>query len=123
MRFGGSLTIFYVGRTTRQVFKHECFRPHKLRYYNEVLRTETRRTPVLLFVTPTDRRGTKATVGKEIGRIEKWLVNAAYVANPRLMNKRLIKKPRGWRIAGVEPRSRGKTSKAARVLRKALEAT
>ena len=121
MRHGETLRIFYVGRTTDQKFKGECFRPHKMRIYNKVLARAARRQAVLIFVTPTERRGNVATVTREIKRIEKWLINAAYRANPGLMNKQLVKRPASWRIAGVTPGTPGKTSQVARLLRRSLK--
>jgi hypothetical protein len=121
MRFGDKLTVFYVGKAVKTRFKTECFAPHKISIYNEVLAREKRhRRPVLLFVTPTARRGTRPTVAKEIARIEKWLINKAIAVNPHLMNGRLIRRTPSWRIAGVEPRGPGRPSKSSRLLRNAL---
>jgi len=112
MRFGDTLTIFYVGIAMKTRFKRECFAPHKMKIYNEVLAKEKRhRRPVLLFVTPAARRGTRPTVAKEIARNERWLINSAIAANPGLMNQRLIRRVPSWRIGGVEPRGPGRPSK------------
>lgn len=121
MRHGDALRIFYVGMAVRTRFKWECFAPHKIRIYNQVLATEPRRRrPVLLFVTPIEPRARRPTRAKEIAQIEKWLINRAVVANPSLMNQRLIKNPPSWRISGVEPPGRGRPSQASRLLRSAL---
>src|SRR5437870_4851389 len=85
MRFGDKLTVFYVGKAVKTRFRWECFARHKMKIYNAVLAREKRsRHPVLVFVIPTSRRGTKQTVAKEIARIEAWLINRAILANPRL---------------------------------------
>ena len=117
MQHGDSFKPFYIGKTVRQRFERECFQPHKLKHYNEVLATDKgRRRPVLLLIRRTRHHGGRPA--RDIDRMETWLIMQAKSMNHRLKNK--SKSVQMWGIAGVIRSDGGKSTPAARLLRHAV---
>ena len=97
MRAGKGVTPLYVGKATKR-FKQEVFAHHKLTKYLPALATYKSGTPVLFFVAYPKKNGlVNAT---QIGKLEKFLIQQATVANPLLLNINHAKVP-SWGIAGV----------------------
>ena len=88
IRAGKGAKPWYVGQATR-TFRQECFTPHKLVRYNEVL-TERKGTPLLFLLarmTPTGRFAGKLGP-KEADWVENQLIHHCLSANDDLLNVR-----------------------------------
>lgn len=115
LRAGRGYTPWYVGKTTRD-FKHECFQPAKLVYYNDVL-FHYKGTPMMFFIAKEDR---KNKVGKEvISKVETFLIQQAYFENPYLPQKIGVKPP-GWSIKGVIRGGQGRADAKATAFAKMM---
>jgi hypothetical protein len=115
-RAGRGFTPWYVGKATKN-FKQECFAHDKLTKYRACLVDLAKCTPVFFFATTRNARG--ATGIKHIEEVEKFLIEAALMANPAIANIKGTKKP-NWTIAGVI-RARGRLSDAARAFKRAFK--
>jgi hypothetical protein len=115
MRAGKGMTPLYVGRASRQSFRHECFASHKLVALIEAFAYFKKGTPVLFLVcTAKGRPNLRA-----IQDMEEFLIQNARVRNPNLQNVQLTQEP-GWRIAGVFGSQSGKPSRKALLFKKLL---
>lgn len=118
MRAGRGVTPLYVGKATRS-FKQEVFTPHKLKNYLMALATYRVGTPILFFVVyPPGRRG--VVNERHIGELERFLIQQAFLANPRLMNIKHAAVP-NWGIVGVlRSENNGAPPKSARAFKAML---
>ncbi|HEY9165699.1 MAG TPA: hypothetical protein VIS48_06005 [Candidatus Kryptonia bacterium] len=91
LRAGKGITPWYVGVAEKQSFQRECFSPHKISIYNDVL-DEWKGTPLLYLVarnTPEARFSAPSRRGHPSARyLELILISRAMEKNPELMNKR-----------------------------------
>lgn len=118
LKAGKGYTPFYVGKTSRQDFEHECFTPHKRDKYNHALASRSG-TPVLSLIAYPTRRG--AVNHNAIDQLELELIQYAYERNPDgLRNERRIEDIPRWSIAGALRHGRGKPSNEATELRRIL---
>lgn len=101
---------WYVGRSTKGLAQ-ECFTPHKMGKYNEVLWQGHWGRPVMFFVVPGGNK--KALPHAMVGQVEKFLIQLGAAKNPDLMNRHHAKSP-DWGIAGVLRGGKGKPSNASR---------
>ena len=88
IRAGKGAKPWYVGQATK-TFRQECFTPHKLVHYNEVL-TERKGTPILFLLarmTPTGRFANKLGA-READWAENLLIHHCLRANDDLLNIR-----------------------------------
>lgn len=106
----------YVGMAT-QSFGGEVFTESKLNRYNESLADYKKGKPVLFLVVAPTGKGKPAR--SKVVALEKYLIQAAKAAYPRLRNKIGTKIPR-WGIAGVLRGGKGKTAVGARALRQIM---
>jgi hypothetical protein len=118
LRAGKGFTPYYVGKTSRQDFAHECFTAHKRNKYNHALALQSG-TPMLSFIAHPTRRG--PVNHNAIDQLELELIQYAYDRNPDyLMNERRIEDLPRWSIAGALRHGRGKPSADAIALRRIL---
>lgn len=109
----------YAGKATK-TFGQEVFTNHKLRIFNQALANQLRGTPVLFFVVyPSGARGAKNR--KAIDEAETFLIQQALLANKNLLNDRKTHAKDAWGIRGVLRGGKGKASKAASELRRAIK--
>lgn len=86
------ITPWYVGKTNRQNFQNECFKPHQQNIYHRALfkrRKRTKGTPVL-FLIPRMTPGKKFYSGntsKMIDFVENYLIGFGVVANSDIQNR------------------------------------
>jgi hypothetical protein len=113
LRAAKGYRVWYVGKATKS-FHQECLAPHKLVHYNEVLFDGRKGTPVLFIISPDGNRN-KVPEGV-CDKIETFLIQAAYIVNPKIKNRQKTKIP-AWTIAGVVRREKGAVSKRARIFK------
>lgn len=84
---GGALIPWYVGKTCRQGFMHECFESHKLVHYNEVIASSAG-VPLLYFIARTTPGGKFKTTlsSRESTYLETLLIGMGLQRNPHLKN-------------------------------------
>lgn len=84
---GGGIVPWYVGKTCRQGFIRECFEPHKLVYFNEVVAGEAG-VPLLYLIARVTPGGkfTKSFPARESDYLETLLIGMALQRNPSLKN-------------------------------------
>ena len=116
MRAGKGYTPIYVGKAAKS-FKQECFTDHKLAHYNKALADYVRGTPVLFFVSLPRGRGRTNT--RAIGKLEKYLITTAEIANPNLSNVQNRARDK-WGIRGFLRSGKGKPSAAAKAFRQLM---
>jgi hypothetical protein len=110
MSASGSLTPYYVGKTTR-TFEKECFSSHKIEKYNEALCEYKRGRPVMFFVAALNKKG--IANGRVISAIEDFLLQVGLARNEELLNIKGTKKA-NWSITHVVRGGFGKPTKAER---------
>ncbi|VVB55380.1 Uncharacterised protein [uncultured archaeon] len=118
MKVSNTMLPGYIGKATKD-FKSEIFSPHKLDIYNSVLTDYERKyKPFILFLIPKKRKG--KTNKKAIDELETYLINNASEVNPRLRNKRKIRKPSRWVIKGISSQIHGVPKKELRELKRLI---
>lgn len=115
MRIGRGILPWYVGKTGKQVFRAECFTDNKLLRYNQCLVRPGR--PVMFFVVLKTSRG-RANL-TSIRLLERFLIQAAHVRNPRIKNVQVIRNDR-WGIDGVLLSDRVRPTKSAQTFKQMI---
>jgi hypothetical protein len=105
----------YVGKTNKS-FKQEIFGVHKLNVYHRALGSVRKGKPIVFFVCLKRRKGKRNL--KAIDEVESFLIQAASVKNPGLLNSRK-RRSASWTINGII-RFRGKTPVTAQKLKQCL---
>jgi hypothetical protein len=107
---------WYVGKATRS-FRQEALGPYQLNHYNDVLFDGRKGTPVMFFIGP---EGNKRVVPPATcGKIETFLIQAAYAENPEICNRQHTKIP-DWTIKGVIRPDQGAPTKLETAFRKMM---
>ncbi len=106
----------YVGKASK-TFEQEVFTWHKLNHYHGFLADYGKGKPVMFFVLAPQKQGKPNS--KQIGQIEKYLIDLAVTANADLRNEKDAKPP-SWGIKGVVRGGKGKTSAGTRDFRRML---
>jgi hypothetical protein len=110
MKVPRGITPIYVGKATK-TFRGECFAPQKLAdHYNPALLDYLKGKPMLFLVVQKIKKG-KPNL-REIGEIEKFLIQVAVAKNPHLSNVHHTKQDR-WCIDGVIRAKQGTNSTAS----------
>ena len=94
---------WYVGMTKSQSFEKECFQPHKIIIYRDVMALYKKADPFLFILprlTPNGRLY-KGIFSKDIEYLEKLLIGYAYASNSSIMNKKNTKFWREITLPGV----------------------
>jgi hypothetical protein len=116
IRSGGGIRLTYVGLTTRQSFKGECFARHKVEdHYNPELKLQAHGTPVLFLIVAPQVKTPK----RRISELETFLINTCVANGIHLTNKRK-RGGKAWTVAGVVPRAQGRPPAAATALRTSI---
>jgi hypothetical protein len=97
IKAGQGITPMYIGKATKS-FAQESFATDKLNKYFHAMGGYLKGTPMMFFVMYPVKRG-KVNV-KEIGELEKFLIQQGRIINPNLVNKVHAKLP-SWSIDGV----------------------
>ncbi len=118
IRAGKGSTPGYVGKASSTTFQQEAFTDHKRNRYNEQLADYHKGTPVLLLVIAPSKKGKPNA--KDIGELERFLIDVALAANPDLTNEKGTKQEE-WAISGVLRSGKGKPGKAAKALTRMLK--
>lgn len=108
---------WYVGKASKG-FKQEVFTTHKLNLYNGVLFDGVHGTPVLFFIAPCGSK--KKVPGKELGHMEKELIQDALVKNNDLANTSNTGNLPRWSIKGVVRAGKGNPTSAAKAFKKMM---
>lgn len=106
-RAGKGYTPGYVGKATKS-FGQEVFAHHKLSRYQQFMVDYAKGTPVLFFIIPPKRKGKPNA--SLMGKIEKYLINLGFTANPKLLNQHYAT-VEAWGIRGVVRGGQGKVAK------------
>jgi hypothetical protein len=90
LRNGDNIVAWYVGKTEKKTFKHECFQPTKINHYNEALVSHIG-TPLLFLLprlTAAGNKFSKPTSGRwrDIDYLETMLIGMALERNAGLLN-------------------------------------
>jgi|SRR5271165_1599385 len=104
---GQGYTPGYVGKATKG-FRQEIFAPDKLNKYHQFLMQRKKGAPIFFLVLAPVRKG-KAN-GRQIAKVEKYLINLGVTANPNLINQHYTKLER-WGIRGLIRGGKGKVAK------------
>lgn len=118
VRAAKGMRPWYIGKAERQAFKNECFTPHKVKRYNEILQSTKRGTPLLFFFarkTPTRDVWSKpsALEYRDIDLLEDLLIGAALRRNKRLLNVQKTDLLRKMEVPGFINSRRGKLNTTA----------
>ncbi|WP_146662916.1 hypothetical protein [Enhygromyxa salina] len=104
----------YVGKATKS-FRQECFGKHqRADHYNPALLQYLRATPMLFLVAQKTSRGKPGL--KEIGELEKFLIQVGVARNPHLSNVHHTKQDT-WSIDGVIRAAGGTSSRSSRAFK------
>ncbi|MGJ7523409.1 hypothetical protein ACSFA0_23215 [Variovorax sp. LT1P1] len=108
MRAGKGLQPIYVGKATK-TFRQEAFNPSNRHKYHNGFSTYAKGRPLMYFVVHPNSKG--KTNGRQIGKIEDFLIQAGIAKNPDLQNIKGTGQPE-WSIKGVVRSGAGKRSSA-----------
>jgi hypothetical protein len=115
MRQGRGTLPVYVGMTSSQTFRSECFNARNVKELNKLL--AHRGTLILFLVAPVGRGRTGKNTIKDV---ERHLIEVAVRRNPDLLNRRGVPKPL-WIMNGIGGvRTRGRLSRSAQELARVL---
>lgn len=124
---GGGFTPWYVGKTNQNAgFRGECFGPHKLLHYNDILQNDsyTRGTPVMFLIARMNASGkgfsTSKSNDREIDWLEAELIQLALAANSELVNEKRTKFVRELVVPGVIGNDNTQLSRANKDLQRVL---
>jgi hypothetical protein len=118
-RAGKGITPGYVGKATKAL-KQEIFTPDKLNKYQKFLIQRKKGVPIFFFVLAPVRKG-KANL-RQIAKVEKYLINLGFTANPKLVNQHYTK-PERWGIRGLIRGGQGKVARGIGDFRQMLGIT
>jgi hypothetical protein len=102
---GDNVTPWYVGKTEKRSFEHECWGPTQINYYNEVL--VDRNGKPLMFLLPkltgSGRKFSKPSHNghRDIDFLESMLIGLALEKNSQLLNVKKTALLREMRVPGV----------------------
>lgn len=123
MRSARGTTPWYVGKASKTTFSKECFN-HKNRSTFQSVTKDHRGTPLLYLIalmTPTNKfAGTYENTNRHIDYVEKFLITAAYVRNPKLINIKIVALYRDLIVPGIINSERAPNSEATESLKKTL---
>ena len=108
----GGILPYYVGKT-KVCFEKECFTPHKIEKYVNILGKTG--TPLMYFVyTDTNKK----SVSKVIKTLEKEMISWAYIRNPDILNEK--EKQPEWAIEGITTKTLGANTKIQNEFKKMI---
>ena len=115
---GDRITPWYVGRTNRQTFCHECLNPHQRNHYTYALGRYSKATAFMYLVPQMTNKGGfyHGRSGKSIGFLERFLIGLGLRANPELCNKGDTRLYREVVMPGFLNSPRGQQGKATQSL-------
>jgi len=116
-RSGNGHTPWYVGKTSKSL-SEETFTPDKLNKFNKVTYDGKKGTPVMFFVTRTDKK--KKVPAPVLRDLKKFLIQTAKFKNPELINKVHTKNLDAWSVDGVWHPKKGTASKISNVFKKMM---
>jgi hypothetical protein len=122
---GGGPKPWYVGRACKQSFRNECFQPHKINVYNNILAEYKSGTPELYLLakrTPGGAHFAKPSFNGhgDIEELEEVLIGIAYARNKRLLNIHGTKFLKNAVVPGVMNSPPGNPGVAAMALKRLL---
>lgn len=126
LKSGGGVRPWYVGRSTKQIFMKECFAPHKLWHYNEVLASYGKCTPYLTLVVKRTPKNKFAKVSKAKGAhkdikfLEQHLIGLCLDRNPDLRNVKDTSFLRNMVVPGVINSPQARPTRGAQSLKTLL---
>lgn len=120
---GSTLHPWYVGKTNKQTFCNECFKPHQRAHYWSALDRYKRAKPFIYLIPQITASGrySQNTAGTVIDFVEKYLIGLALRANDELLNKRDTKLYREIVLPGFLNSGKGNLGAGAADLRKSLD--
>lgn len=87
---GSTIYPWYVGKTNKQNFENECFKPHQRTHYCHSLAGYVRVKAYLYLIARHTENGawSKSSAGEDISFLERFFIGAALKANAGLRNKK-----------------------------------
>ena len=113
---GGGITPMYVGKATKS-FDAEALATDKLNKYFNAMGQYKKGTPMIFFVAYPSKKGVANL--KQIGELEKFLIQQGRIVNPTLINKVHARLP-SWGISGALRSERKRPTKQAARFRDAF---
>lgn len=84
----GGYTPWYIGLTSRQNFKGECFQSTKINYYNDGIYEKKGKPVIFLIAYRTNKKKFSNSIArKELDFLESLLIGEALKKNEKLLNK------------------------------------
>jgi hypothetical protein len=118
------LTPWYVGKAERQPFRKECFAPHKLAIYRNLMFRYKSGSPVLFLVvrgTPTGRLCKPSKTGyRDAGFLESMIIGQALRANDELCNIKDTKFLKDMKVPGMLNGGQGQPSNSVTAFKRLL---
>jgi hypothetical protein len=114
---------WYVGRTTRRDFRHECLGPHQVNLYNQPMADRRGRPELFLIAkkTPSGRYASPSiNTHHDIEFLEDFMIGMALKRNPDLLNARSTAMLKNLVVPGVINTPRRPPTLGERNLREAL---
>ena len=121
---GNNIVPWYVGKTERRTFRHECFQPTKINYYNEAL-IDHRGAPLIFLIarlTGSGEKFSKPTAGsyRDIDYLETLLIGMALEKNGNIYNVRKTSLLKEMIVPGIINSPKGARTGPQRDLRNVL---
>lgn len=106
---------WYVGKTEKQDFAHECLTPHKILHYNHVIVNKYNRAAPHLYLfpllTPRGKFSAPSRNGhRTVAELERMLIAVALSRNTELLNIEVTKFLKGLHVPGLFNTKRGDAS-------------
>jgi hypothetical protein len=121
---GPRIVPWYIGKTNKQAFDLECFKPHQRNHYSRAINRYERARPCLFLIAQIMANGKKFYRGRAPGSIEfleTYLIGFGLRANKELLNKRDTKFYREVVMPGFLNSGQGHAGGPANDLRDALK--
>ena|SRR5579859_3802456 len=122
IRAGKGYTPYYAGQACKQSIFREALNRSNREKYNKAC-SESKGKPVLFLLpmlSPNGRYRKKGGGGLAINFLERWLIAAALMKNPKVLNSKETKILRNITVTGILNAKRGEATKASHLLSRAL---
>lgn len=123
IRAGKGLKPWYVGKAEKQPFRRECFTPHKLSIYRNLMYRYRSGTPVLFLVvreTPTGRICKPADGYRDVEFLETMIIGQALRANSEICNIKDTRLLRDMTVPGMLNGRQGKPTRSVSAFKRLL---
>jgi hypothetical protein len=120
MSASGSKKPWYVGKAEKQSFRSECFQPHKINHYNDIV-GKFKGKPLLFLISKVTGNGSFVKPSKNsngpISALENMMIGMSIAKNKDLLNLKGTKMMRELIVHGVINANQGNPGVASSELR------